>query len=1371
MAGESCVFKPTIINKNNVEVESRLFNDLLHYSSNDREFAKKYYYIASSSDFINSYQNKIEYDENGEVTFKSLKELTGFNISEDSLIDRLNKDIGSGIKDYEEAMSLLTTFNSSNPYSGAFIATITPVEGGKVNLQVVRNTEASTLNLEEAITNKALFDRIKAAVRRLGGDISFIDEEYSKYDTKNAKKLESGLYNVILLSKNRSLLADAAEEAGHFAIGALGNNPLVKRLEALCTSEVQQKVLGKHYKDIEGRANPRRETAGFLVGQYIAEEVDMDSSIRRLAERIVNFVKRMFYKITANDVQLMRQEAENIAKDIARGFLSGDFNGNIENALNTKEILYSAEDSIPVSDFKSIIRQLDLLASEMSAIDKTTYRKWKDIEASSAIGRLLEHPSLFADLQAIDGITTAITQLADAAPEMIRLLDSVTYEPNSVPANAKKLRQISLYVESCISIVGIIDSMVTFNEGAYNEEVLIALKKARRQLENLITGDGKLEANLLKKQRMLYLSYLQDMYGSEYIERAARVLFDPKKFKLYRVDATKISSKKYLEQCMQLLEEDDSLLTRWLASMSNSTDYINQLAYKTKQAANKIADDATIKAWNDIRALEQKFKDAKINTSRLLERDSNGNLTGNYISRLNWGEWEQGFIEFKKSCKEEFLKSYEGKDNMLSLQKEYEWDLYFRPLYKKWHQANSIYDKQSGKPMPNETYENSKYFSLSDTEMLLLFELLELKKSFDDLLVYQSYNGEVVEVAHTTAYRMPQFRGSTTNRIQNLRENNPLGKAITRALRQNIINAFTITSEDRDYGSAVTHNSLDEELFSDELIFEKNKIKRVPLYGINKLEDMSQLSTDLFAGLVQYAAMANSYVATASVVDILETGKNVLSRRRISGADREEAKSPEKSRAYSRYIDFLDAQVYNLYANSKIHLGKLSISKLIGFLSGMASKTFLGGNVAGGLVNVGTGFIEITKEAISGESFTISDLHKANMLYGKYLPSALFEAGVPVKNNKMSLFMKTFNVQGNLEDLVKEYSTRKTRLERANPFGDNLMLPYKSGDDYMQTISFLATAIHTKFKDGDKVISMWEALEVVDIDPNNPKAGKTLKFKPGVKYIDSVTKEERDWTFDDEAKYQSMCRELNNRMHGIYNKMDKTAFHNKIWGQALLAMRGYALGYLQRKFAKSSYSVSLGRESEGSLLTACKMVLNMFGGKDKIIPSVAAILCPFGNKVKESVLEMGFSASQYANMRRNWADIMFVVALGLLKGLTAKEDDDDDDDPEAGLIYYFASRLYMEQNAYTTIWGLAKEQRSILSLTPSGFSWATRMAEISALLLTGEEYEKDSSTYEEGDKKWWYKAQSYIPYWRSVRIFEYPYEAAESYEYGRATYK
>jgi len=69
------------------------------------------------------------------------------------------------------------------------------------------------------------------------------------------------------------------------------------------------------------------------------------------------------------------------------------------------------------------------------------------------------------------------------------------------------------------------------------------------------------------------------------------------------------------------------------------------------------------------------------------------------------------------------------------------------------------------------------------------------------------------------------------------------------------------------------------------------------------------------------------------------------------------------------------------------------------------------------------------------------------------------------------------------------------------------------------------------------------------------------------------------------------AREINDRMHGIYNNQDRVAFQQSIYGNALMAMKGYALGMIERRFGVNKYNTMLRGESEGSLRTAAKVIV------------------------------------------------------------------------------------------------------------------------------------------------------------------------------------
>jgi hypothetical protein len=112
------------------------------------------------------------------------------------------------------------------------------------------------------------------------------------------------------------------------------------------------------------------------------------------------------------------------------------------------------------------------------------------------------------------------------------------------------------------------------------------------------------------------------------------------------------------------------------------------------------------------------------------------------------------------------------------------------------------------------------------------------------------------------------------------------------------------------FGSNNEFNEIEEDPLENPMFFEKEKINRLPLFGINKLKDMNDLSTDLFGTMLQYGSMAATYNAMERVVDVFELGRDVLKQRKVG--NKVESNRESESRAYSRYAKFLEKQIYGL---------------------------------------------------------------------------------------------------------------------------------------------------------------------------------------------------------------------------------------------------------------------------------------------------------------------------------------------------------------------------------------------------------------------------------------------------------------------------
>jgi hypothetical protein len=185
-----CTILAHVRNPKGEVVESRLYKDLLHYTSNNRQLTKEYYAVGTNESFLSRVKDIAKFDENGEITFKSLQRLANLQVNEDSLMQILNKDLGAGELTYDEAISRLTSFNRSSSYNESYMATITPSTNGLYTLSVVKKNKANQVALGEVIANQTLQNRIKYQLNKAGVAVDFIESLSHDTDEALQSKIE-----------------------------------------------------------------------------------------------------------------------------------------------------------------------------------------------------------------------------------------------------------------------------------------------------------------------------------------------------------------------------------------------------------------------------------------------------------------------------------------------------------------------------------------------------------------------------------------------------------------------------------------------------------------------------------------------------------------------------------------------------------------------------------------------------------------------------------------------------------------------------------------------------------------------------------------------------------------------------------------------------------------------------------------------------------------------------------------------------------------------------------------------------------------------------------------------------------------------------
>lgn len=1527
----SCTTNVYVRNSKGEVVESNLFKDLKHHLS-DRELAKEWYGVGTDSGFLDRVGSQATFDENGQITFKSLRKLTdGLNLDAEKELEKLNKDIGEGWYSYEDAMSKLQVFNRTSQYNNDYMATVIPESRGDYHLLVVRKNPANQNALNDLIAKKNLVERIKYHLNKAGVDFTFLEngETGGRYSVNNATQTADGLYQLIRVANDEHLEENLAIQAGHFAVNALQKSPLVSRLLAQMTPEVQRGILGDSTNGIFNDTTAI-EAAGILVGKQIANETDRRGAFATLVKRIIDLAKRIFARLSGNQVMIDKLSSERIAEDIANGFMSPTFLGNVADVIDAKGSPVREGPSLNVRVFKDTVNRMRLQAVEMKGYAGELVDKFFAM-ADQVESKMTDYNSgINTDLMALEGIAESVVLMADLLKEEIpSLLGTVDFNnvadfSLNMVRNAKALRTVRTFLVNATNLCNSI-LMVTGDINNANKDILSGGTKAIMATDingqrvvynldnittNLLKAVGDAKSVLDERERQFFAEFCKNTLGAEYVERAARIIWRKKGEEgniIRRVKASKV----FVSDLLQSLESDITLFERFLASASNSSDLIAQIIDKATKLGNKWADDLTTADQQELRHLQaelgtilHKKHVTPADMAIFCETSREGGLTGNFISKLNWGDYENDLADFRRQCVIEFKRTYPELGGLTDFQKSVKWNEFYRPKIKAWHKgdgtqpAHSEWSEAEHRWVPNESYKNQDYINkIAGTELeKWLDKMMALKRKLDSRLPEGS----------TNVYRMPQFKGTFLNKVRNKKLTESTNTAVKSTICQNIRNTFCEDSEDRDFGSELTYNSIEEDIFANELAYEKEKINRLPIFGINKLKDPSDISTDLFYSMFAYSGMVNSYAAMGQLVDTLELGKEVLSRRKVGGLKTEKERS-EPSRTFTRYQKFLDKQVYSINTR-KVKVGAIVVNKVAGFFTGLASKIFLGGNIPGGLVNAGTGAIEVFKEAFAGEHFTLHDWKVAHVEYAKSLPDNIWSeiTGDSVPDNKVALMIQHFNILGNEKDRQRSWHTDTvSRFRRGwiGYTGENVFLPYKAGEHYMQSIAYIGLASSTKVYDkngrpisllnaykkvnlGDKVfalklasdgeryntlvqaqIAVNKAIENKDSDylryntssevkamlrSINPDYENTsllmlsseidreienesrffknrgdkekwymlkalsekLSANANVSSLNGpslvLTDEEREyldshnyniasigntlaliqgdmnnlvWTIDDESAFMDKAREVNNRMHGIYNNQDKVALQQSIFGNMLLAMRGYALGLMERRYSQSKYSVALGGESEGSMNTLAKVIASAFTDRDGFKTTLMALTMPvfMGEKTKQMMLQAGFSTNQFYNMRRNFGDFAFIAMLAVIKMLTAKKNQDDDDDEDsliAGLAYYFSNRLFREQAAYNLPTVGMDEVQSITSLVPTGISvltdiWNLFYLAAGAALVSDETdqrfyYQKAvDGVYEQYEPKWQRKLKKMIPWYRSTFVFEHPYEAAASFEYGR----
>ncbi len=1312
----NCAIIPQVRNNKGQVVDSKLFKGLLAYTGNNRSEATRLYLITKSSEFIKNWNPRLTLDENNEPTLRSLLQKTNISdvIPESKVLERLNREIGyykrgmdkpalwvNNDENYQKLLQKAISFNQNSDFRDDYVAKIIKVQDTEsqrilIGVKVEKRNKLNSIDADKMAYNANLNSRLRDILAVNGITVGALTDLEKRMgingvtDFDVARTAANGMIEMIRLANGIEGEKALPEEFAHFAIEAMGESPLINRLiNNLSSSGLIGEILGDEYETYDtlykgDTVKLAKEAAGKLLAKHLLKSEPIGQKpYKNLLERVISAIKSFFKTMNASQIQKAMYEADKdfgrLARDILNGRMDEEINvGNI----NSSGLFYQTNERVQRD--KKLLQ--DIMNNELKRLK--IYEK-RNPNSQFSVNQRLLIDRLELELASNNEIEGIYAFLDNALEELQKVNNRLEVLRNTPATNANErasvLRDVRNYMYSYKNIIEDIRKALVdeerYTDNRYGQRIRVALDNA-----SILIGDLFVKYNDVSMP--LFVDFIKPFVGEN-------IMIPFGKFKGKVIKA---------EDLVKMADEDISVFDRWLDSMADSSDYMLKVMDQAVKKSKEQARLRTIDVMKQLQAATIKLEKAGIkNTDWMFERDSNGNLSGNYISEINRALFKEKVREMFKSLNEKYGKNPVGEN---------------AEKYKKERQAwfDTNMEIVNGKKVPKMSiYGNKQYQRLNAAQ----------KEYYDTVMNIKSQLDSYLPEKYTTLTNAVKIRKDLLERVKSSND----VKSGAKQIWESIKDEFIRRTDDVDFGDRATVKD-----------FEGNEVQTLPIYftKLKEGESANDLSTDIVSTLTAYAAMANDFDEMNKVIDVLELGRDLLRERQITQTqggkplvekfkavgrkvEGKLTKEGEATRFVQRLNDFFEMQVYGRYMADEGTFGKTNIDKgkVANFVNRVTSMNNLALNVLSGISNVATGTVMMRIESFAGEFFNEKNTITADRIYGQSLPEYLAEIGSRVKTSKLALWDELFNVMQEYEQDVREVNfDRKSWFSRM--FNTStLFFMNNAGEHWMQNRTSLALADAYKMKaPNGKIVSLWDAMEVVPIDKNNKKAGAKLQLKQGYTKADGSA-----FTQDDIIKFSRKSAAINQRMHGIYNKADRSAVQRLAIGRMGMMFRKWIKPSLNRRFKSATYNYDLDTWTEGYYRTSGRFLLQLARDLRETQFNLAA-------RWNE------LTPTEKANIRRALTETGHFLAVMAIIGLI--EWSDDKDRPWlVRMVEYQARRLYTELGTMIPGKSMITEGLRIIKSPAAGINTIEDMLDLTKLLnpwnymdeLQSGRYEGHSTAY------------------------------------------
>ncbi len=1011
---ESCFIVPCVKNSKNEDVPSKLFEDLWKISGN-YNWAEQQYKVATDESFLSSVDPiDVVLDKNGQIDARSFLNITGVTFTSDEIKQRLSKKWEDSKLSSEEVPDKVSQFNAEEELKDDFVPVILPNEGGNtVKFTLSQRTPNRSAALQTYLENNKVIKIISDRLRQLGVAYDFVGKEKyaGRFSTENAQKAFDGLYHLIEISKGSNIEDVLVEESAHLATVACKDSVFINRLLQSLSNEEVLNSLFTPEELAEADLNTEEgklELAGKLVAKSMRNQ--LEGNYKGFLNRVKQSIYRVFAKSDLKSLLTQKQQARVIAETLAHGFLVED-NFSIDTALKSPATLYSTG-AIPEENklLKGTLDKIRKLGARVDNFSKVAYKDvYQKLTAKSLLGErdlvsISEEETLSITASAVQSLMGRLTTLTEPLTAITEDLFDKDVDIDIINAIfeaeelVKTLQNINNSFQKCKLTASVSDDF---------------LNGISSLIDEMSSLTNSVEGNLNNYIRWYSVALLRESIGREAIDLASDV-YTNKLFSQARIrEGRQITVNELANSYIDRLSDTSSVLT-FFRTYSNHKDVTTQVFYdivrksKAKEAIqynNKISELQDIE--NDYKKLissshaRQLIRKYGFDPDTIFyERTEDGKLTGWFISDIKRGQFESDKRKMLKAVTEQFRQELENGTMTLS-DGSYTFDMRSFKNLTRQQRYNVFQDYKHNSELYikfyDEAYTDRKNKIFKDKYINYKFldlckELPELKELYDKVIEYKQHidtdyltdqtSGDTGGMCHGVARRLPQFKASFINKIKNK-------KQVKRDLSDTSDLATYCTDVTSDnFGSPITESPV---LLNEE--DENLDLDKLALYGINLLDNMEDLSTDLFKSLDKYTEMACKFHSSQEVATRLELFDNQLSKRyadddlEAAGKDKNAARisSQQRRNIMKRLVYRTNKGIKNF--SDETWLGRL-LNKATNFKSVMGAISAFGAIRAlcispiAGIKNYVAGLRIFIQDVSSGvvEGVTLKDVVKQTFI-------------------------------------------------------------------------------------------------------------------------------------------------------------------------------------------------------------------------------------------------------------------------------------------------------------------------------------------------------------------------------------------------------